>query len=89
MAHSSARDQPGHDVERNQAFGGFLVAVNREGNPDPAEQEIGLTATGLQKFRRYLLQPVGEPLVDRAGTTPLARHFVEEAKAVSHWNELP
>ena len=43
-----ARDQTGNDVERNEAFGRVLVAINAESDADPAKHIFGLGAARRQ-----------------------------------------
>ncbi len=50
-------DHPGDDVERDQPLDRFVVAVDREGDADPAEQQLGLAAAGVEVLRRRRVQP--------------------------------
>ena len=59
------RDQARHDVEGDQPLGRILVAVDREGDADAAEQQVGLSPPRLEQFRRDVIEPARQPLVDR------------------------
>ncbi len=72
LAPFGARDQARHDVERDQALGRVLVAVDAEGDADAAEHVFGLGAAGGEQVRRRLLEPARHLAVERARR--LARH---------------
>ncbi len=64
-------------VERDQPLLGLGVAIDREGDADPAEQQLGFLTAILQRVRRRLLQPAGEFLIGRAQVAAVAIHFIE------------
>ena len=71
------RHDPRDHVERDQSFLGFGVAIDREGDADPAKQQFGLLAAIFQRVRWCLLQPAGEFPVGRAEVASGAVHFIE------------
>ena len=56
---------------------GLGVAIDREGDADPAEQQLGFLAAIFEGIRRRLLQPLGEFLVGRAKVPAEPAHFVK------------
>jgi len=72
-----ARKDPRNHVERDQPLLGFGVAIDREGDPDPAEQQLRFLAAILQRFRGRLLQPSGELMVSRAEVAAGQVHFIK------------
>ncbi len=71
------RDDSRDHVEGDQPFLGRGVAIDGEGDADPAEQQFRLLAAIFQGVRRRLLQPAGEFLVGRAEVAAGAVHFIE------------
>ena len=77
------RQHPRDDVERDQALGGFVVAVDREGDADAPEQQLGLAAAGVEMLRGRRVEPgleLAVGLANGSGTEPSAlqaRHLVE------------
>ena len=71
------RHDPRNDVEGDQPFLGFGVAIDRKGDADPAEQQFGFLAAIFQRVRRRLLEPAGELLVGRTKVAAQAVHFIE------------
>ena len=71
------RHDPRDHVEGDQPLLGFGIAIDREGDADPAEQQLGFLAAIFQRVRRRLLQPAGELLVGRAEVAAEAVHLVE------------
>jgi hypothetical protein len=55
----------------------FGVAVDREGDADPPEQQFRLLASILQRVRRRFLQPAGELLIGGTQVAAGSIHFVE------------
>ena len=72
-----AGEDAGNDVEGDQPFLGFRVAIDGKGDADPAEQQFGFLAAIFQRVRRRLLEPAGEFLVGRAEVAAGPVHFVE------------
>ena len=64
-------------VERDQPLGGIRLAVDREGDADAPEQELGLAAAMFQHVGRQVAQPVLEARIDRPHPAARFRHFVE------------
>ena len=71
------RHDPRDHVEGDQPFLGFGVAIDGEGDADPAEQQLRLLAAIFQGVRRRLLQPAGELQVGRAEVAAGPVHFIE------------
>ena len=71
------RHDPRDHVEGDQPLLGLGVAIDGEGDADPAEQQLRFLAAILQGVRRRLLQPAGEFLVGRAEVPAGAVHFIE------------
>ena len=74
-----ARDK----VEGNQAFGVATFGVDREGDADAAEQDLGLSALERQLFGRGGLQPGVDHCVGRPDLVGPA-HFVERRRLRRH-----
>ena len=77
---------PRDDVERDQPLGRLVVAVDREGDADAAEEQLGLAAAGVEELRRRGIEPFLQGRVGRAdslGRMPVrhARHLVERPPA--------
>ena len=64
LAPLAARQQARHNVERDQAFSGFLVAVDAEGDAHAAEHEFGLSAARGEQFGRARFQPARHFRID-------------------------
>ena len=71
------RHDPRDHVEGDQPFLGFGVAIDGEGDADPAEQQFRLLAAIFEGVRRRLLEPAGELLIGRAEVAAGAVHFIE------------
>ena len=71
------REDAWDDVEGDQPLLGLGVAIDREGDADPAEQQLGFLAAIFQRVRRRLLQPAGELLVGGAEVIPGTIHLIE------------
>ena len=71
------RHDPRDHVEGDQPLLGFGVAIDREGDADPAEQQFRLLPSIFQGVGRRLLQPAGELLIGRAEVASGAVHFIE------------
>jgi hypothetical protein len=67
---------PGHDVEGDQPFGAFLLAVHRKGDADPVEEGIRLGALLRQALSRLSVEPFRVTLVVGARRTTVWIHFV-------------
>ena len=61
-------------ISRSWASG---IAIDGEGDADPAEQQLGFLAAIFEGVRRRLLQPAGELLVGRAEVAPGAVHLIK------------
>jgi hypothetical protein len=64
-------------VKGDQPFLGLGIAIDREGDADPAKQQLGFLAAIFEGFRRRFLQPAGEFLVGRAEMVPGTIHLIE------------
>ncbi len=71
------RDDARDDVERDQPFLRLGVAIDREGDADPPEQQLGFLAPILQGVRRRVLQPEREFLVGLTETAVGLVHLIE------------
>ncbi len=65
------------DVERDQPLLGLQVAIDGEGDADPAKQQLGFLAAIFQRVGRRLFQPPRELLVGGAEVVPGTIHLVE------------
>ncbi len=62
-------DDARHDVERDQAFAGFRVAIDGEGDPHAAEEQLRLTRPRLQQPFGGVRQPARESAIAVADST--------------------
>ncbi|MNI18708.1 hypothetical protein D3C73_721240 [compost metagenome] len=69
-------NDPGDQVERDQAFGAGGVARYRKSNADPAKAQVGFQAAHGHGFSRLLLVPALERLVLGADAACALAHFV-------------
>ena len=67
-------------VERDQPLGRVGVAIDREGDADPAEQQFRLPAPLLEDIGRHLPKPARKLVVGRTGHAVQAVHFVERSR---------
>ena len=72
-ASHDARD----DVERDQPFLCIGLAVDREGDADTAEDQLGFAASVVEHVGRHLGEPARELAIGRAYAAVLALHFIE------------
>ncbi|MNV68855.1 hypothetical protein D3C71_1617290 [compost metagenome] len=70
-------DDPGDQVERDQAFGAGGVARYRKGDADAAETQVGFEPSHGHGFGRLLLVPALEGLVLGAYAAGAVAHFVK------------
>jgi hypothetical protein len=70
------RKHPGHDVERDQPFGAFFLAVDRERDTDAVEEGVRLGALLRQALGGLSLQPLGVTPVVGARRTTVRIHFI-------------
>ena len=61
----------------SSALGVAADAVDREGDADPPEQQLGFLPAIFQRIRRRLLEPPGELLIGRAEVAPGAVHLIK------------
>ena len=76
------------DVEGDKALGRLVVAIDREGDADAAEEQLGLASAGVEEIGRAGLEPLLQGRIGRAdalGGLPVrpARHFIEGCPAQS------
>jgi len=69
-------DDARHDVERDQALGAFLLAVDGEGDADAVEGEFRLAPLGLDARGRRARQPLRELAIVGAGRAAPFEHLV-------------
>ncbi len=74
-------EQARDDVERDQALGGLLVAIDGEGDADAAKQHFRLLAPGIEQPRRGRLEPFGDAVVQGARRSVAFGHLVETGHA--------
>ena len=67
---------PGNDVERDQALGPLLLAIDGEGDADPMEQRVGLRTLLRQAVGRLLFEPMAVAQVVRPRLAVAQVHFV-------------
>jgi hypothetical protein len=72
-----ARHDPGDHVERDQALGRFRIAIDGEGDADPAEQELGFLAAIFERLGRRLLEPARQLLIGGAKVPAGNIHFIK------------
>jgi hypothetical protein len=64
-------------IERDQPFLGFGIAIDGEGDADPAEQQLSFLPAIFQSVRRRLLEPSGELTIGHAEVVPGAVHLIK------------
>jgi len=76
IVRNDARD----DIERDQALGAGIAAIDGEGDADAPEHEVGLDPLAFDDVRRLVGQPALEFPVVRADLPPGVRiHLIEKA----------
>jgi len=83
------RHDPRDHVEGNQPLLGFGVAIDGEGDADPAEQQLRFLTAIFQRVRRRLLQPARELLIGRTEVAVRAVHFIERNCHISRGSFRP
>ena len=74
---NNARD----DIEGNQAFSAGIVAIHREGNADPAKDQIGLNALARNRLGGLFRQPVFKFTIMRPHIArTFGIHFIKKAR---------
>ena len=81
------RDDPRHDVERDQALDAAFLAVDVEGDADGAEQRVRLIVALLQDLLRHRMQPRGVAVV-RLADPSAAVHLIEKGGLVQGYPPL-
>jgi hypothetical protein len=71
------RDDARHDVEGDQPLRSRFLAVDGEGDPDAAEQEVRLGALLGDSPGRHAAEPALEPAVVAAHPAVAVAHFIE------------
>jgi len=66
-----------NDVERDQPFLRVGFAVDREGDADAAEQELGLAPAVVENIGRHLVEPARELGIGRAHAVVGTFHLIE------------
>ena len=56
-AHSAGAEDARDDVERDEPLGIAALGIDREGDADAAEQQLGLAPFELDRFARRLIEP--------------------------------
>ncbi|EXI75686.1 MAG: hypothetical protein AW07_00998 [Candidatus Accumulibacter sp. SK-11] len=74
-------DDPGDDVEGDQALGPRLLSVNGKGDADTMESRVRLSPLALQPVSRHAGQPFGEGPIVRPQTGIRIVHLVVESCA--------
>ena len=71
------------DVEGDQPLGRLVVAVDREGDADAAEEQLGLAAAGVEDLGGRLVEPLLQVPRRRSGRppAPLRRPFISSNAA--------
>ena len=69
------------DVERDQALGGVLVAVDAEGDADAAEHVFRLGAARGEQFGWGFIEPASNLLVERPRLAGGKAHLVKRSHA--------
>ena len=72
-----AREDAGDDVERDQPFLGVGLAIDGEGDADPAEQELGFLATIFEGVRGVSLSQRESSWIGRAEVAPGTVHLIK------------
>ena len=72
-----AGDDPRDHVERDQALGGFGIAIDGKGNADAAEQQLGLLAAIFERLGRRLLEPARQLLIGGTKVPTRNIHFIK------------
>jgi len=72
-----AGNDPGDDVERDQPFLRVGFAVDREGNSDATENQLGLAAAIVEHVGRDFGEPARQLVVGRPYAAVMALHFIE------------
>ena len=71
------RHDPRDHVERDQPFGRLGVAIDREGDADPPEQQFRFLPPVGQRLRRGVLEPARQFVIGGANVTAGAVHLVK------------
>jgi hypothetical protein len=74
------RNDPRHEIERNESLGARLLAIHGERDTDAMKKPLGLFAFLGDAVGRRALQPVGEGPVMRPDVTVLRTHFVVDQR---------
>src|SRR3546814_2184218 len=84
------RDDPRHDVERDQPLVAALGAIDVEGDADGAKESLRLLRLAVDARGVLAVEPVAKFAVGRSDLAPLALHLVEEAneRSEEHTSEL-
>ena len=75
-------DDARHDVKRDQPFLGLGFAIDRKGDADAAEQQLGFLAPIFQSIRRRLLQPERKLFIGGTQCAVRPEHLVESNRHV-------
>ena len=70
------RQHARHDIEGDEAFRAFLLAVDREGDAYPVKQRIGFCPLLGQKLQRLAFEPSGIALIVRPAGALFQVHLV-------------
>ena len=73
----AGRQDARNDVERDQPLLGVGLAIDREGDADPAEQQLGLAAPVVEHVGPHLAEPRGQRCIGRAYLPVRSGHLVE------------
>src|SRR4029079_9961694 len=72
-------ENPRDDIEGDNPFFGVGVAIDGEGDADPAEQELGFGAAMTEDVRRDAVEPALEELVAGPAVPVREDHFIKGA----------
>ena len=78
------RQDARNDVEGNGAFGAGIVAVDREGDAHPPENQVGFGALAGQRLGALACQPIGKCLVMFTHCTVRFGHLVK----TTNWTRI-
>ena len=72
-----ARHDARDDIERDQPLLRVGLAVDREGDADAAEDQLGLAAAVVEHVGRHIVEPARELAIGRAHAAVLSLHLIE------------
>ena len=73
----AGREDARDDVERNEPFLRVGLAIDREGDADPAEEELGFAAAVVEHVGTHLAEPRGQRGIGRAHLPVRSGHLIK------------